>query len=178
MLQGICWQEVTERFADVEWLCNEQVFRLLQEKQGLSAPEYRDFVRRFNTAPVQKAASTSLSAEETIALIHGAGGIAILAHPHLQTQHLPGLRQMGLDGVEVDHPGMTEADKAAAWEFATAHSMYRSGGTDHTGLLGNSMKRGAGRVYATDTEVTPYDALVENGAEQADYEAIRARLYG
>ena len=43
--------------------------------------------------------------------------------------------------------------------------------------MGNSMKRGAGIVLNYNV-ITPYDADVENGATQEEYERLRARSLG
>lgn len=172
-IHGITWKDVEERFPDVGWYCNEQVFKLLQERQGLADTEYWTFVNHFNGAPV-KGVSNSLPAEEAIDVIRASGGVAVLAHPHLQTQYLPDLRAMGLGGVEVDHPDLTEEDSAKANRLAQELGLYCSGGTDHTGLLGNSMKRGNGAVL-TNIPLVPYDADVSNGATREAFEAIKAR---
>lgn len=172
-IHGITWKDVEERFPDVGWYCNEQVFKLLQERQGLADTEYWTFVNHFNGAPVT-GVSNSLPAEEAIDVIRASGGVAVLAHPHLQTQYLPDLRAMGLGGVEVDHPDLTEEDSAEANRIAQELGLYCSGGTDHTGLLGNSMKRGNGAVL-TNIPLVPYDADVSNGATREAFEAIKAR---
>lgn len=177
IIRDITWNDVAQRFPDVGWYCNEQVFKVLQEKQGVDDREYWKFVNAFNGAPVKKRGSTSLALDELFALIRGAGGIPILAHPHQQTQYLPEMKAMGLGGVEADHPGMDDFDKAQAWKFAEENGIYRSGGTDHTGVMGNSMKRGAGIVLNYNV-ITPYDADVENGATQEEYERLRARSLG
>ena len=172
-IHGITWKDVEERFPDVGWYCNEQVFKLLQERQGLADTEYWTFVNHFNGAPV-KGVSNSLPAEEAIDVIRASGGVAVLAHPHNQTQYLPELAAMGLGGVEVDHPDLTEEDSAEANRLAQELGLYYSGGTDHTGLLGNSMKRGNGAVL-TNIPLVPYDADVSNGATREAFEAIKAR---
>ena len=46
-------------------------------------------------------------------------------------------------------------------------------GTDHTGILGNSMKRGSGAVL-TSIPLVPYDADVSNGATREAFEEIKA----
>jgi len=175
LIADIEWNEVRDRFPDVGWYCNEQVFRVLQEKHGVGDKEYWQFIRHFNRCPVQKAGSTSLPMEELFGLIRAAGGIAILAHPHGQTQYLTELVKMGLGGVEVDHPDMDEYDKRQARQFALENGIYRSGGTDHTGLMGNNMLRGD---EPNNKNVTPYDADVENGIEQEEFEAILQRKFG
>lgn len=175
-IRDIAWKDVEERFPDVGWYCNEQVFQLLKERQGLTDPEYWTFVNHFNGAPV-KGVSNSLPAEEAIGLIRAAGGVAVLAHPHEQTGYLPELAAAGLGGVEVDHPDLTQHDAAEAVRMAEKLNLYQSGGTDHTGLLGNNMKRGNGAVLKN-VPLIPYDTDVSNGATREAFEEIRDRVKG
>ena len=175
-IRDITWNDVTDRFPDVGWYCNEQVFKLLQERQGVPDTDYWTFVNHFNGAPV-KGMSNSKPAEEVIDIIRAAGGIAVLAHPHEQTQYLPQLAAMGLGGVEVDHPDLTEYDSAEAIRLADELGLYQSGGTDHTGVLGNSMKRGGGIVLKY-MPLIPFDTDVSNGADQEAFEAIQNRVKG
>ena len=174
-IRDIAWRDVEERFPEVKWYCNEHVFKLMQERQGVSDRDYWKFIRFFNGAPVKKAGSTSLELPELFALIKAAGGVAILAHPHAQTQYIPEMVKMGLGGVETDHPDMDEHDKAEARRIAQELGLYRSGGTDHTGLLGNNMSRGD---IPGGSEITPYDADVENGADQDEFMELLSRSRG
>ena len=175
-IKDITWNDVTERFPDVRWYCNEQVFKLLQERQGLDDRDYWQFVNHFNGAPV-RSASKPRDAEEMIDIIRASGGIAVLAHPHNQTQFIPALKALGLGGVEVDHPDLTEYDAAEALRLAHELELYQSGGTDHTGLLGNSMKRGGGTVLGA-APLIPYDADVSNGATETAFREIQQRAKG
>lgn len=174
-IRDIAWKDVEDRFPDVGWYCNEQVFALLQERQGLADTEYWDFVRHFNGAPVQ-GVSNRKDAEEMIDIIRAAGGIAVLAHPHNQTQFLPALKQIGLGGVEVDHPDLTPWNAQEAIRLAEKMDLYQSGGTDHTGLLANTMGRGAGFIH--EVPLIPFDADVSNGACREAFDEMRRRVKG
>lgn len=171
------WNEVTARFPDVRWYCNEHIFMLLKEKYGFSDPDYWSFIPHFNGAPV-RAESTVIPIQEMIDLIHAAGGVAILAHPDdAQLDTLPQLVAMGLDGVETDHPDCTGSMRARAVQLAQSFSLLPSGGTDHSGILGNDMDRLArpGTVYPGELPYTD----VSNGADRESFDricaAIRAR---
>ena len=176
LIKDITWRDVEERFPDVGWYCNEQVFKLLQERQGLDDREYWAFVNHFNGAPV-KGTSNSRPAEEMIDIIRAAGGVAILAHPHEQTQYLPELARMGLGGVEVDHPDLTPEDSAQAIRLAEKLGLYQSGGTDHTGILGNNMKRGNGMVLKH-APLIPFDTDVSCGISQEAFQKLQNRVNG
>lgn len=176
VFSDITWEEVQQRFPDVKWFCNEQVFKTLQEKQGRDDKWYWEFVQKFNGAPV-KAVFNVVDAAEIISMIREAGGIAILAHPHQQTQYLPALQALGLNGVEVDHPWLDDYDRAEAVRLADELGLYKSGGSDHYGLLGNCMKRGPGQILSSKPRI-PFDADVENGITQEEYEVIVNRKLG
>ncbi len=77
-----------------------------------------------------------LSPEEAVALIHDAGGVAVLAHPGL----LPDYRTMalrlipaGLDGVEVWHPDNNEHVRLNLRAIAAEHNLIMTGGSDFHG---------------------------------------------
>lgn len=81
-------------------------------------------------------ARTRLSPEESVALIHSAGGVAILAHPGLLKDYramLLRLISVGLDGVEVNHPSNSEAVRLDLRGIATASSLIMTGGSDFHG---------------------------------------------
>ncbi len=74
-----------------------------------------------------------LSLEEAIEAIHGAGGVAILAHPGRHPDYrtlLERLVPLGLDGVEVYYPDHSQRLIRELRAFAARHSLLISGGTD------------------------------------------------
>lgn len=178
---GITWQDVLDAFPGGGWFCNEQVFAVLQKKQGLEDKDYFKFVRYFNHLPIDESdlnREISVSCEEMIGIIRDAGGVAVLAHPHRQTKYLPDLVKIGLGGVEACHPDIDEEDEREARAFAKAHRLYTTGGTDHTGLLGNDMNRGGGEVNTPGGPLIPLNTDVSHGAEREEFEALKARIYG
>ena len=56
-ISDIAWRDVEECFPDVQWYCNEHVFKLMQERQGVSDRDYWKFIPLFNGALVKKAGS-------------------------------------------------------------------------------------------------------------------------
>lgn len=87
-----------------------------------------------------------------VSALQAAGGVAIVAHPNSLVERdsaslsdiLTPLLEAGIDGVEVYHPDMTEAQSAEVLEFATRHDLLVSGGSDFHGRNkpGNRMGRG------------------------------------
>lgn len=78
-----------------------------------------------------------LSPEEAVALIHAAGGIAVLAHPsELMDRTLPErlLEAVPFDGLEVYHPSADARDQARWLELAAKRRLLVSGGSDFHGI--------------------------------------------
>src|SRR5262249_42182009 len=77
------------------------------------------------------------TAAEAIALVHGAGGAAALAHPGRRGRRAPyaatDLRELavcGLDGVEVDHPAHRTEQRAEYAVMAAELELVATGGSD------------------------------------------------
>ena len=85
-------------------------------------------------------AKDRLPVKDAIAMIHAAGGLAILAHPG-QTgtrERIEALAADGLDGVEVRHPGHSAEDIARLGALVDHFGLTPSGGSDwHGGVEGN-----------------------------------------
>jgi predicted metal-dependent phosphoesterase TrpH len=86
-----------------------------------------------------------------IALVRGAGGVPVLAHPRSAGYEVPdevivGLAAAGLAGLEVYHPDHTESERARLIATATRLGLVMTGGSDDHGTFNNL---GLGR------EVTP-----------------------
>ena len=71
---------------------------------------------------------------------------------------------MGLNGIEVSHPDITERAAKLAVHAAIEYNLYCSGGTDHTGPMSACSKDRAIPVY--------------NGVTEDEYLAIKERRYG
>jgi predicted metal-dependent phosphoesterase TrpH len=75
-----------------------------------------------------------MSPEEAIALIHSAGGVAVMAHPGLVRNYESLLRERlipaGLDGVEVVHPKNPEVVRLNLRGLAQHYNLIMTGGSD------------------------------------------------
>lgn len=78
------------------------------------------------------------SVEEVISEIHGAGGIAVLAHPVLfdNFNEIEKYVSMGLDGVEVWHPSADEESVSRLTEICKKQKLLLTGGSDFHGIYG------------------------------------------
>lgn len=87
----------------------------------------------------------TLDASQAIAAIHGAGGVAVLAHPGVTgTAALPALLAAGLDGIEAYHAEHTVADRQRFAALASRHGLIVTGGSDFHGPGVRSAPIGAG----------------------------------
>jgi 3',5'-nucleoside bisphosphate phosphatase len=84
-----------------------------------------------------------------IALIRGAGGVAVLAHPgapgrgaRIPDEVIAGLAEAGLAGVEVAHPDHNPAQRRRLAALAHDLGLVQSGGSDdHGSLTGHRLGR-------------------------------------
>ena len=86
-------------------------------------------------AYVEKA---KLDAREAIALVHGAGGVAVLAHPGLLAEKgrdtlVRELAALGLDGVEVEHSRHPSEVRRRMRALAKELDLVETGGSDFHG---------------------------------------------
>lgn len=92
------------------------------------------------------------SVAEAIALIHGLGGLAVVAHPAVDDldRHLDAMVAQGLDGVEAFHGSHDQAQAARFQARARALGLLVSGGSDFHGDpppgVGPGGWRGLGQV--------------------------------
>jgi hypothetical protein len=77
-----------------------------------------------------------LTMSDAIAMIHDAGGLAVLAHPGAggTRARIEALVGVGLDGVEVKHPSHSSEDSARLLALVEHFRLVPSGGSDWHGL--------------------------------------------
>lgn len=86
-----------------------------------------------------------LSLRDAIAMVHACGGIAVIAHPGGEgtLARLTALKEMGLDGVEVLHPGHSAEDRKRLLTLTEHLDLVPSGGSDSHGAPGGGRAIGA-----------------------------------
>jgi predicted metal-dependent phosphoesterase TrpH len=100
------------------------------------ATDLRDaFDRYLGAGRPAYVAKDQLSMPDAIAMIHAAGGLAVLAHPGSfgTRERLEALVQLGLDGVEVKHPGHSSSDTTRLKGLVALLGLVPSGGSDWHG---------------------------------------------
>ncbi len=90
-------------------------------------------------------------ADEAIRLIHGAGGVVVLAHPPYVTRNQQKLEwlvaelvKLGLDGLEVYNNGSGMEDTDRLIKLARQHGLIITGGSDFHGDPGSQVQIGIG----------------------------------
>jgi 3',5'-nucleoside bisphosphate phosphatase len=80
-------------------------------------------------------AKDQLGMREAIAMVHAAGGLAVLAHPGASAtrERLQSLLTLGMDGVEVRHPSHSPQDTARIAALCEQLGLIPSGGSDWHG---------------------------------------------
>jgi 3',5'-nucleoside bisphosphate phosphatase len=94
-----------------------------------------------------------LPAEQALALIRGAGGVASWAHPSYDCscESLPQLRDWGLSALEAVYPGRKGSRAHELREQAAQHGLVVTGGSDCHGP--DPRERGVGAVTITRAEL-------------------------
>jgi len=78
---------------------------------------------------------TKLSPTDAIALIHGAGGVASLAHPgqNLTLEVVIAVIKCGVDAIEATHPKHSAAQRRVFEKLAEDYGLLQTGGSDFHG---------------------------------------------
>ena len=107
-----------------------------------------------------------LGVREAIALVHDAGGIAVLAHPGAAATRarLEELRALGLDGVEARHPGHSAEDIARIGALAAHLELLPSGGSDWHGA--SEGQRTIGCMNVPESWLEKQDAFLRDRRER------------
>ena len=141
-LQGIGidveFSELT-RYSKVGQTGRPHIARLLVEKKVVTSMDqaFRQYLRRGAAA---WASRKVYSAEEAVAVIHRAGGLAVLAHPGtmnrshaVQVNIIGELSGLGLDGVEMYYPSHTKKIIRRLKKIVQRYNLISTGGSDYHG---------------------------------------------
>jgi predicted metal-dependent phosphoesterase TrpH len=122
---------------------------------------FERFLKKSKPAWVPK---FKMSAAEAIALLHEAGGLAVLAHPGLNRTDdiIPALVKAGLDGLECFHSKHSTAVSEHYLQIADAHQLLVTGGSDCHG-----MSKGKPLIGTIKVPYTHVEAMKSKVAERA-----------
>jgi predicted metal-dependent phosphoesterase TrpH len=138
---GVTWEQVSA-IAGGGVVGRPHIARALVEAGAIGSPADafgpdwigpggRAYVTRYALDPVR-----------AIALVGGAGGVTVLAHPRgsargwqMPDQAIAGLAAAGLTGVEVNHPDQDQVKRGSLARLAASLGLVASGGSDDHGAL-------------------------------------------
>jgi predicted metal-dependent phosphoesterase TrpH len=129
----VSFDDVLEQ-ADGGAVGRPHVARALVE-QGWATDVRDAFDRYLGAGRPAYVAKDQLGMPDAIAMIHAAGGLAVLAHPGGAgtRERLTALAAQGLDGVEVKHPSHSPADVTRLRSLSEQLGLVVSGGSDWHG---------------------------------------------
>ena len=142
-ISGITWQEVLDENPYNDYICNNHVWRLLLKKGLWKEEDYFTFFEYFRWNPEREVKINEIintpapDIERVISTVKKAGGVPIWAHPRSnEVELIKELRKFGLMGVETNHPDIDPEIIPALTAYADEFNFYKSGGSDHSGVLG------------------------------------------
>jgi len=126
--------------------------KILVRKQVVSSTQkaFDVYLGKGRPAYIDK---VKLGESDAIKMVKDAGGLAILAHPHLmkydtfeETQKkIMELKDLGLDGIEAYHTGMSEFNAKKLQKLAKTLDLAVSGGSDFHGANKEGISMGSGK---------------------------------
>ena len=157
--EGISWQDVLDAFPYNDYICNNQVFKVMEAKGIYKHEEYDDvfFMPNFSHSlglsdkifEITGKSYRLVKTEDVIRTIKEAGGVPIIAHPAGHEAIAEELIEMGAMGFETRHScyrperGLGgEKSRLFFEELCEKHNLYKMGGSDHEGDLGGFLEFG------------------------------------
>ncbi|MDN5354257.1 MAG: 3,5-nucleoside bisphosphate phosphatase [Candidatus Cloacimonadota bacterium] len=129
-------KEIKKVAGDSNLIGRPHIARVLMEKGYFKHPQiiFDKYLGEEGKAFVPKLTFTT---EKVIKKIQEAGGVAVLAHPHLlkDDKMVKEIIEMGIDGLEVFYYKCTEQEKERYNNLALQHGLIRTGGSDFHGFM-------------------------------------------
>ena len=142
-ISGITWQEVLNENPYNDYICNNHIWRLLVKKGLWDEKDYFKFLEFFRWFPPREEEikkilkMPALDVGVIIKAIVKAGGVPVWAHPRKnEVELIFELKKLGLMGVEINHPEIDPKIISTLIAYADKLNLYKSGGSDHSGVLG------------------------------------------
>lgn len=163
---GVSWQEVRDAFPYNDYICNNQIFRVMEAKGIYKHEEYDDLFLKPNFSyrlgledrvyEITGKSYREVNTADVIKAIRDADGVPVVAHPLGLENMADELIGLGVMGFETRH-SIFRADLGAhrdeSRKFFEAlceeKRLYKMGGSDHEGELGGLLDFGD-RYYCPD----------------------------
>ena len=146
--EGVVWNDVIKEYPYHDYISNGHIFDIYRRRGIYKPEEYGEyFVSTFKKTPERMAEIEASSdklvlpkTETVVKTILAAGGVPVAAHlgeaPFGKIEYAEELREMGVRGFEVCHPGNNEYARKYLVDFCNEYGLYKTGGTDHSAELG------------------------------------------
>ena len=135
--KDVTWDDIVRANPGQTWYCNDQVYKALDALGIIPLSRRHETYKDAFKSPVALTVRRRTPPmKEVITAIREAGGIPVLAHPYNHSfKYIRELVDMGLKGIEISHPEITENGVKLAVHAAIEYNLYCSGGTDHFGPM-------------------------------------------
>jgi 3',5'-nucleoside bisphosphate phosphatase len=136
----VTWEQVTAIAGDGV-VGRPHIARAMTDAGVIESPEQAFGPRWIGPGGRAYVSRYALSPVRAIALVRGAGGVTVLAHPKAERgwavpdEDIAGLAAAGLSGIEVCHPDHDLEQRAHLQELAAGLGLFASGGSDDHGAL-------------------------------------------
>lgn len=129
----ISWQRVQELVG--EGAVGRPHVAIALQEAGYVSCNQEAFDRYLGRGRPAYVAREKVSPSQAVELIHGAGGVAVLAHPwHIRDRIASFVQESGIQGLEVYYTGYGPGVVSYLRQVARAHDLVPTGGSDFHGL--------------------------------------------
>ena len=175
-LKDITWDEVLAAYPFNDYFCNDQV-AVTMRKKGLMEEKTAEFKAAFSYKDKDRETRIKEimgmdvpNVIDVIKIVRKAGGVPVLAHPSGQLEYVEKLVEEGLMGVEANHPSVSEEETKELHNMADKMKLYKTGGTDHSGVLGG--------FACIEDDWMSHEQLFACGAQEEDFMKLYRRELG
>jgi len=130
----VAWARVLDIAGDASSIARPHIARALLEAGHVASTQeaFDKYIDNNGPAYVNR---LRLTPQETIDIVHTAGGLIVLAHPPRAgtVDLIPMLQDLGLDGIEVYYPEHTPDEIAMLEKIAADRGLLMTGGSDFHG---------------------------------------------
>ncbi len=130
----VAWERVLQIAGDASSIARPHVARALLEAGHVTSTQeaFDKYINNDGPAYVNR---LRLTPQETIDIVHAAGGLIVLAHPPRAgtVELIPMLQELGLDGIEVYYSEHTPDEIAMLERIAAERGLLTTGGSDFHG---------------------------------------------
>lgn len=137
-------QAIMEATKPSNTIYKQHIMKHLTEA-SYTSPQYKQLYRKlFKGDGVAAGDIEYLDAFDAVRAIVADGGIAVVAHPGQLNSYelIPELVQVGLGGIEWNHPDHKMEDHRKVKVLANNHDLMMTGGTDYHGVFGEFIEIG------------------------------------